>query len=60
MLQFICHSKNGSCEFWLQLNLMLHKTNNFTILVGATLKTKISFHHKNKKANSLNHENKTI
>lgn len=55
MSQFICHSKNGSCEFWLQLNLMPHKTNNFTILVGTKLKTKTSFHHKNKKANSLNH-----
>lgn len=55
MSQFICHLKNGSCEFWLQLNLTLHKTNNFKILVGTTLKTKTSFHHKNKKYNSLNH-----
>lgn len=55
MSQFICYSKNGSIEFWLQLNLMLHKTNNFTILVGTTLKTKTNFHHKNKKSNSLNH-----
>lgn len=55
MSQFICHSKNGSGEFWLQLNLMLHKNKQFYNFSSYNIKTKTSFHHKNKKANSLNH-----